>query len=314
MNKNRDKTTEELVRVLMIEANDTDLRTIKDLLSKEKDAHFEVTRAKSLKQGVEKIHNHTFDVVLMDLVLPDNEGVKGCQVIKQVAPTIPLLVITDDADEKLAKEALAQGAQDYIVRGERDPGKLLLLAIHHAIAREQMLVELRSLSMKDELTNIYNRRGFLAFGLEHLKLAKRTGRVYTLIYIDVDGLKPINDTFGHEMGDRVIVETAEILRRTFRVSDICARIGGDEFAVIVIESPDTSAPILRRRLQKTVDDFNKRNELPFPISLSSGITGSYNIDAPSVEDLLRQADESLYEHKRRNRKLPPPYSGLKKIS
>ena len=140
--------------------------------------------------------------------------------------------------------------------------------------------------------------------LEHLQLAKRTGRVYTLVYIDVDGLKPINDTYGHEMGDRVIVETAEILRKTFRVSDICARIGGDEFAVIVIESPDTSAPILRKRLQKTVDDFNKSKQLPFPLSLSSGITGSQNAQSASVEDLLRQADESLYEHKRRRRKPP----------
>lgn len=287
------------VKVLMIEADETDVRQISRMLAREKLTRFMLTRVSTLAEGIAKLYKQKFHAVLMDISLPDSEGLSGCRVIKKHAPSIPLLIVAGHADERLALQAVKEGAQDYFVRGEKDPAKLLLLAIHHAIARERMLEELRNLSMTDELTGLYNRRGFLAFGLEHLKLAKRTGRAYTLVYIDVDGLKQINDQLGHETGDKYLIETAEVLRSTFRVSDICARIGGDEFAVIAVESPETSAPVFRKRLQKALDDFNRGRKLPMPLSLSSGMAGSSQKNISNVEELLRRADLSLYEHKKR---------------
>jgi two-component system, cell cycle response regulator len=292
------KIRRKTVRVLMIEANETDVRLISRMLAREKSTFFQVTRVATLAEGIEKLRARKFDAVLMDISLPDAEGLAGCRAIKKQVPSIPLLIVAEHADEKLAIQAVKEGAQDYFVRGEKDPGKLLLLAIHHAITRERLLDDLRNLSMTDELTGLYNRRGFLAFGLEHLKLAKRTGRAYTLVYIDVDGLKTVNDTLGHEMGDRLLVEAAEVLRQTFRISDICARIGGDEFAVIAVESPETTTPIFRRRLQKALDDFNRRKKFPVPLSLSSGMASSSQKNITDVEELLRRADRSLYEHKR----------------
>lgn len=292
------KDSENNLQVLLIEAIATDLHTVHRLLTTEKKEPYKVTRASTLNKTLDLLQKNSYDVILIDLGILEKNGLNTCQSIKKFAPSAPLLVIADYSDEKLAEAVIAEGAQDFIVRGEKSPDKLLLFAIHHAIAREQMLNELRNLSMKDELTNIYNRRGFLAFGLEHLKLAKRTGRTHALIYIDVDNLKSINDEHGHEMGDRVIVETAEILRKTFRTSDICARIGGDEFAVIAIESPESSELLLRGRLQKTIDEFNASKQLPFNISLSSGIANSQTTHSTSVEELLRKADESLYEQKR----------------
>jgi len=292
------KAKPKTVKVLMIEADETDVRQISKMLAREKLTLFKLQRVATLKEGLERLRKKHFDAVLMDISLPDSKGLSGCRAIKKQAPSIPLLIVVDHSEEKHAVEAVKEGAQDYFVRGEKDPAKLLLLAIHHAIARERLLDDLRNLSMTDELTGLYNRRGFLAFGLEHLKLAKRTGREYTLVYIDVDGLKKINDTFGHEMGDRLLVETAEVLRETFRISDICARIGGDEFAVIAVESPETTTPIFRKRLQKALDDFNLTKKLPMPLSLSSGMASSAQKNITNVEDLLRRADRSLYEHKR----------------
>lgn len=286
------------VRVLMIEAHETDVRHIGRLLTRERSTRFELSRVKTLKEALQKLGRRRFDAVLMDISLPDSHGLKGVRALKKMAPSVPLLIVAGHADKKTAIKAVEEGAQDYIVRGQKDPGKLLLLAIHHAIAREQLLEELRNLSMTDELTGLYNRRGFLAFGLEHLKLARRTGRAYTLIYVDVDGLKAINDRYGHEAGDRAIVRTAEMLRATFRVSDICARIGGDEFAVIAVESPETSAPLFRRRLQKKLDEFNAKSSLEFTLRLSAGMASSAQKNIDSVEEILKRADASLYQHKR----------------
>ena len=298
MKKQAAKRKKRQVKVLVIEADETDVKQIKRMLTGNLSTRFALTRVSSLHAGLGQLRRKKYDALLMDISLPDSDALKACRALKKAAPSTPLVIISQHANERLAAQAVKEGAQDYFVLGEKDPGKLLLLAIHHAIAREQMIDELRNLSMTDELTGLYNRRGFLAFGLEHLKLAKRTGRAYTLVYVDVDGLKQINDEHGHEAGDRAIVEAAEILRKTFRVSDICARIGGDEFAVIAVESPESSAPVFRRRLQKTVNEFNTKSGLVFKLSLSSGVTGSHHKNVTTAEELLRKADQSLYEHKK----------------
>lgn len=164
--------------------------------------------------------------------------------------------------------------------------------------QKQKEEQIRNLSMTDELTGIYNRRGFLAFSQQQLKIANRMKKGTNLFFADMDGLKWINDNFGHQEGDRAIIDVANIFKNTFRESDIVARMGGDEFAVIGIEAIHVDAEVLAARLQENIERRNKENTRPYKLSISVGVV-RYNPENPcSVEELLDQADKLMYEQKR----------------
>lgn len=160
---------------------------------------------------------------------------------------------------------------------------------------------LRGMSMVDELTGLYNRRGFFALAEQHFRLAERNARALLLIFADVDELKQINDSLGHRCGDQALFEIAAILSHTFRESDIIARIGGDEFAALAPETDDGAADPLIRRIRKQLDARNSRGDLPYTLSLSIGVA-SYTPENPcSIDEILADADRRMYEEKRSRR-------------
>jgi len=169
-------------------------------------------------------------------------------------------------------------------------------------ARVRMEETLRALALIDELTGLYNRRGFFTLAEQQLKTADRVKRRMVLLFADFDGLKQINDTLGHPEGDRALIETADILRETFRESDIIARIGGDEFVMLAIETNGSPAEILTARLQENLAARNARKGRRYKLSLSVGLA-RYDPERPcSIDDLLAQADRAMYERKRGDRK------------
>ncbi len=158
--------------------------------------------------------------------------------------------------------------------------------------------KLLSLSVIDELTGLYNRRGFLAFAKQQLKLAQRNRRGLLLLFVDLDGMKWINDNLGHSAGDAALMETAAVLQETFRESDIIARMGGDEFAVIGVEADRGTERVARERLDERVRQKNSERGRSFQLSLSIG-SAYFDPDEPcSLDELLDQADASMYEQKR----------------
>ncbi|MDQ6718128.1 MAG: sensor domain-containing diguanylate cyclase [Gemmatimonadota bacterium] len=160
--------------------------------------------------------------------------------------------------------------------------------------------ELKRLVVTDELTGLHNRRGFFTLAEHLLKTAKREGKSCLLICADIDGLKWVNDSLGHPVGSELLVDTAQILRAVFRESDVVARIGGDEFAILALDNDASKAPIVLSRLQAQVDAFNNGDHR-YKISLSAGIA-CFTPEIPiDVQELLRTADEKMYEHKRRTR-------------
>lgn len=177
-------------------------------------------------------------------------------------------------------------------------GKPAGLGTAFDITERKMLEEdLRSLSLFDELTGLYNRRGFFTLAEQQLKVADRMKREMFLLFIDFDGLKSINDTFGHNEGSQALIDTGNILRETFRESDILGRVGGDEFVVLAIEPAESDIAVFRTRLQHTVDSFNARGARRFLISLSAGIA-HYAPDCHySLRDLIAHADSLMYEEK-----------------
>lgn len=170
--------------------------------------------------------------------------------------------------------------------------------LHDNTARRRQEERIRQQSLIDELTGLYNRRGFLTLAEHHLKLAERTGRNVLLLYADLDDFKEINDRYGHHEGDRALSECARALRRVFRDSDVIARIGGDEFAILALETSDVSGDLLARRLREAMDQRNQRQQRGYELTLSLGIA-RYDARSPAtVADLLARADALMYEHKR----------------
>lgn len=157
--------------------------------------------------------------------------------------------------------------------------------------------KLHTLSLTDQLTGVYNRRGLLTLVDQLFKLSKRQKQGIFLLYADIDNLKEINDTFGHKEGDTVLVETANIFKKIYRESDIIARIGGDEFVVIPVGTAGDNIEIIISRLQKSLEICNSEKNRGYKLSLSTGIV-FYDPEHPcSIDELLVQADKLMYEQK-----------------
>ncbi len=164
--------------------------------------------------------------------------------------------------------------------------------------RKRAETALRNMSLTDALTGVYNRRGAITLADQQLKVAQRLGRNMLLIYADLNHLKVINDTYGHTAGDVALVEIAEALQETFRESDIIARIGGDEFVVLAMETADSSEEAIRRRVLDALAARNAISMRPYDLSVSLGIARFDPERARGFEDLMGEADRRMYEDKR----------------
>jgi diguanylate cyclase (GGDEF)-like protein len=156
---------------------------------------------------------------------------------------------------------------------------------------------LRNLSLTDELTGLNNRRGFVILANGLFKFARRAGHPLCLLYIDMDSLKYINNTLGHAEGDTALNHFARILTETFRDSDVTARMGGDEFAVLTLDSNESNIAVIQSRLQSNVDAYNLISVRGYALSFSLGIIQVDLNSTFTVDALLSQADTAMYEHK-----------------
>ncbi len=163
---------------------------------------------------------------------------------------------------------------------------------------KQLEETLRSLSLTDELTGLYNRRGFTKLVQQQLKVANRLQRGVFLLCADIDNLQRINDTYGRQEGDELLKETAGLLKEIFRGSDIIARIGGDEFVVFSIESTDTNYDFINDRFQKNIDDYNARSDRPYTITIHTGIVYQEEGHGFSVDELIVRADKAMNKKKK----------------
>jgi diguanylate cyclase (GGDEF)-like protein len=172
--------------------------------------------------------------------------------------------------------------------------------------RKKLEEEIRALSIIDHLTGLYNRRGFLSLAEQQLKILERTGKEMLLIFADLDGMKIINDTLGHQRGDEALIETANMLKKTFRKADIIGRMGGDEFAILALSGTHQDPEILKSRLERNIKEFNNTRQRGFQISLSVGLAHYDPKSQATIDDLLSKADERMYQEKSRKKLSPQP--------
>jgi diguanylate cyclase (GGDEF)-like protein len=175
---------------------------------------------------------------------------------------------------------------------------LMLVAVKDITDKINLQEELKTEALRDSLTQLYNRKGFTSLAEHQLLVAQREQSSLTVIFLDLDGLKLINDTYGHLEGDRAIADFAELLSKSVRKSDIVARLGGDEFAIIVLGNQALAAESVLIRLTTHIHNFNNSKTRPYTLSVSFGSARYSHLTHCPLSDLLERADENMYENKR----------------
>ncbi|MGJ5628991.1 GGDEF domain-containing response regulator [Nostoc sp. CALU 1950] len=273
------------------------------------------------RMALQAAERHPPDLILLDINMPEMNGYEVCQQLKSSKTTdqIPIIFISalDQINDKV--QAFKLGGQDYITKPFQElevlmrvRNQLLIKQQHQQLLEQNQRLEheiqerlkaeseIRQLSLTDELTGLYNRRGFFWLANQQFKIAQRTQMFCCLLFVDLDGLKQINDSLGHEIGDRMLVDTAQLLKQTFRDSDIIARLGGDEFVIFVPVCSRTTEEFYPR-LQSNIDRFNQEHNHSYQLSISIGVTQCVLNENVSLEQLIEEADKLMYEQKRAKR-------------
>ncbi|TKB66436.1 MAG: diguanylate cyclase [Nitrospira sp.] len=285
-----------MIKVLLVEDNDIDADLTQDLLSEWSMEEFQITRARTLAEGFAFLSHDRFDAVLLDLSLPDAFGLPTVRQVHAMNPTVPVVVLSGVADQSLALQAVQQGAQDYLVKGQGHP-ELLARSIRYAIERKRAEEHLTYLAQYDHLTGLVNRSLFRDRLIQAMARSKRMNQQIGLMLLDLDRFKAVNDTFGHDMGDELLKSVAERLKACVREVDTVARMGGDEFTIILegVSSEQNILVVAKRITESIATPFELKGH-QISIGISIGIT-IYPHDDHPVDELLKHADMAMYRAK-----------------
>jgi diguanylate cyclase (GGDEF)-like protein len=287
------------MKILLVEDNSDDAEFLRACL-----AHYNrsatLTRAGLISDAVTALEKERFDVVLLDLNLPDGRGVECVERVREADDLIPIVVLSGQGDEDFAVEILNRGVQDYLVKWEGD-GRIILRAIRYAIERKRAEVKLNYLARLDWLTTLPNRY-YVRDKLAHVaKRASRRRGTISLLLLDLDGFKSVNDTLGHAGGDNLLRAVAERLKASIPDGDLIARLGGDEFAVLLedVDGP-REVEALARKINGVFQEPFQVGERQVAITTSIGIT----VCPPDSSDagaLLNNAESALKEAKQQGK-------------
>ena len=254
----------------------------KILIDAKLDTCFNLYWVSSLSEGLRILNNHETDVALLGLEIFDINEINVLKLIKIHKTKVPIVVLVESSNAAVTTDAVQSGIQ---VKQETN-SNALARSLLYAIARQRMINELHTAALFDELTGLYNRRGFMNLARDYVEVAEHTRQGMLLLYADLDNLKCINDNFGHCIGNQTIATTALMLKNTFRSSDIIARIGGDEFIVLVANTDLSQELNILARLRE--------NSQFYLLSLSVGFA-YYDPDMPcTIEELIDKADKNMY--------------------
>jgi diguanylate cyclase (GGDEF)-like protein len=286
-------------RVLLIEDNPGDARLIREMLSEGEDGLFELDCVGRLSQGLEYLSAQPAGVVLLDLSLPDSYGFDTFLKVYAHSPKVPIIVLTGHDDQTVALSAVKTGAQDYLVKGKLDR-ELLLRSMQYSIERKRYQEQLEYQANYDALTGLPN-RNLLHDRLKQSVYAQRFVRSIGVVFLDIDHFKFVNDSLGHNTGDKLLQKVAARLLDSVRDGDTVARLGGDEF--ILILNDQTGQEVIYRAMQRIISRITEPVEVDgqeLLVTASAGIS-LYPQDGPDVETLLKNADAAMYRAKEKGR-------------
>lgn len=282
--------------ILLVEDSDGDAFLVEESLTADPDLGFAVHRCRTLADAEIALAEAEFTAILYDLGLPDAKGLPGFRRLADAAAGIPVVIITGNDDDALASDALAERAQDVLPKSAIGT-PWLPHALASAIERHRLLVQVEATALVDPLTGLRNRRGLMTLGEQLLRQRLRQACGVTLLYLDVDRFKSVNDEHGHAAGDEVLQQVAARLEEECRGADVAARLGGDEFVVLLASGQDSLGDAMRsrRRLRHAVDGLQLPDGSDLRVSVGMAHRGP---DARgTLEELLAEADAAMYADK-----------------
>jgi diguanylate cyclase (GGDEF)-like protein len=296
-----------LKRILLVEDNHGDARLLHEMLREQRAVEIELTHVETLGDLAAHIVVNAVDIILLDLGLPDAQGLEAVRRTRAAAPGVALIVITGLDDETMAVQALQEGAQDYLTKGNIDT-RGLMRALRNAFERNAMEAAALAMALQiahsaehDFLTGLPNRMLLNDRIGQSIALASRHSNKVAVLFLDLDGFKHVNDSLGHPTGDKLLQSISRRLGECVRASDTVSRQGGDEFVVLMSEIDQAEdAAITARRMLDAVAETHAIDEHELHITTSIGIS-VYPDDGGDPETLIKNADTAMYQAKANER-------------
>ena len=260
--------------------------------------NYEVLIATNGKEALHMLEKGKFDLILLDVALPKMDGFEVCKQIQSRVGQgyLPIIMLTVRAQQDEKVKGLDMGAHDYVTKPyEIDE---LLARIRAGLRAKREYDRILQMAERDALTGLYNRHSLDQRLREEFARAKRYSRQFSLIMLDMDHFKKVNDTYGHQIGDIVLKQVADLITECARKSDIPHRYGGEEFVIMAPETGIEGIKNCADRIRVSCQErsFGKE-EQPISITISGGISSYPRSPVSSAEELLREADSALYKAK-----------------
>lgn len=287
----------ETIRVLHIECDPGTRKLVSDLLNNCQHDHYIVDSTYYLRDAIDELKRNHYDVIISNLMVADNSGHNILQSLTVLKQPPPIIFVSRGITVALAKEMVSFGAQSLLSL-ETINTTNLCTEIQLSIKRQNIVQEIRDIALRDDLTGLYNRRGFKQFAKQQLEISKKTKQECSLIFVDLDNLKLINDTGGHKLGDDAIKALASCIEDSVRASDIVGRLGGDEFVIMAPNTDERGAQKLTTRIRSCMVVHNTSQQVLFYVNASIGFAvydGKSDITLDTLQD---EACSAMYVEKK----------------
>ncbi len=290
-------STSDQLQILLIDDSAADVQLVRRALNAAMPEAYAMSVATTLQEAINLLGKGSFDLALLDRTLPDAEGFSGLHSLHNFAPDLPIVFVTGSQDERFAADAIRSGAQDYLSKDNLD-GHLIKRAIQYAILRKQFEGILIMRANYDPLTGLTNRTLFESRLAMARARMRRNNRAFALLYLDIDGFKPINDALGHSAGDDLLRQFAHRLKSAFRPYDTIARFTGDDFAVLVEDlASATNGEIVAKKIIDLLATPFQFYDQAISLQVSIGIASCAPGQEIGSKTLMRQADAAMHDAK-----------------
>jgi diguanylate cyclase (GGDEF)-like protein len=271
-------------------------------------AGYATTFASSGKQAIERVKTADPDLILLDLMMPEMGGIEVCQRLKSdtLYAHIPIIFVTASNEKEDIINAFDSGAVDYVTKPFYSWELLARVKIHLELKKTQEELKntnskLEKLVRTDSLTGVNNRREILSFGDKEFKRCRRYRRYFSVLVIDIDHFKHINDTFGHAMGDKTLITVAWAIKNCLRQVDGFGRFGGEEFVAILPETNLEDATTTAQRICQVINKLNiELDQQKVQVTASIGVA-TFNPQDSNLEEVIKRADHAMFAAKNQGR-------------
>jgi diguanylate cyclase (GGDEF)-like protein len=282
--------------ILIVDDNPHNLQVIANIV---KENGLKVAIAQNGRQALDFLQTKLPDLVLMDIMMPDMDGLEACRCIKynERSKDIPVIFITALSDTEDVIRAFDAGGSDYITKPFMKEEVQARIKVH--LALKKAMEKMKHMAVTDEMTGIFNRRHAFHVLKREINVSQSDKKKFVICYVDIDKLKVVNDTYGHDAGDELIKTVVNTFTENIRASDYLFRMGGDEFMLVF---PDANLADMETLVSRLQEILNKKQLYSIPIDFSYGFAEFGPEDDMTYEELIKEADTCMFDQKMKKRR------------